>query len=111
MDMLVPDMERRESGGRESPGARRLRILRLAEGYENAASWAKYVGIGITQLSNYENGIPISKNAAVQLANRVPGLTTDYLLRGKEEGLSVDLRARLRKAESALGSGRQDRNG
>jgi hypothetical protein len=49
------------------------------------------MGIGQSQLSNYQNGIPISKAAAIQIADRVPGLTTDFLLRGRLEGLTVDL--------------------
>ena len=94
--------ERRETGGRESPGARRLRLIRMAEGGDKPAVWAQRVGMTVTQLSNYENGIPISKNAAIRMANRIEGLTTDYILRGVEAGLSVDFQRRLREAESGL---------
>jgi len=54
--------------------------------------------MGQAQLSNYENGIPLSRDAAIKLATRVPGLTTDWLFMGREAGLSVDLRRRLREA-------------
>lgn len=62
----------------------------------------------LPQLSNYENGVPLSRNAAIMLVRKVPGLTTDWLFLGREEGLSVDLRRRLRKAGEAMD---QDENG
>jgi hypothetical protein len=93
--------ERRETGGREGPGARRLRLIRAAAGGDKPPVFAQRVGMTVTQLSNYENGIPISKNAAIRMANRIPGLTTDYILRGVESGLSVDFQRRLREAEES----------
>ena len=92
--------ERRETGGRESAGARRLRLIRMAEGGDKPAVWANRVGLTVTALSNYENGIPISKTAAIRMANVIQGLTTDYILRGVENGLSVDFQRRLREAEA-----------
>lgn len=95
-------MHTKETGGRESPGARRLRLLRMAEGGDNSSTWAKRMGMTLPQLSNYENGVPLSRNAAITMVKRVPGLTTDWLFLGREEGLSVDLRRRLREAEAAM---------
>jgi transcriptional regulator with XRE-family HTH domain len=95
-------MHTKESGGKEAPGARRLRILRKAEGGDSSSAWAKRMGMTLPQYSNYENGVPLSKPAAVRLATRVPGLTTDWLFMGRMEGLSVDLRRRLEKAEQEL---------
>lgn len=92
-------MHTKETGGRESEGARRLRLIRLAEGVTNSTVWAKRMGWTPPQLSNYENGVRISLNAAIRMADRVPGLTTDYILRGKMEGMSVDLRERIERAE------------
>lgn len=94
-------MHTKESGGRESPGARRLRLIRLAEGETNSSRWAKRLGWTLPQLSNYENGVMISRNAAIQMANRIPGLTTDYILRGVMDGMTVDLRRRIEEAEEA----------
>jgi transcriptional regulator with XRE-family HTH domain len=91
-------MHKKESGGRDSPCAQRLRLLRKAEGGENSSRWAARMGMTLPQLSNYENGVPLSRNAAITMAKRVPGLTTDWLFMGREEGLSVDLRRRLRAA-------------
>lgn len=95
-------MHTKESGGRESPGAKRLRLLRRAEGGDNSSTWAKRMGMTLPQLSNYENGVPLSKTAAITMAKRVPGLTTDWLFMGREEGLSVDLRRRLHEAEEEM---------
>ena len=52
----------------------------------------------LSQYSNYENGYPLTRDAAITLTMRVPGLTTDWLLMGREEGLSVELSRRLRQA-------------
>lgn len=94
-------MHKKESGGRESAGARRLRLIRLAEQETNSSRWARKLGWTLPQLSNYENGVTISRNAAIQMANRIPGLTTDYILRGVFDGMSVDLRRRIEEAEAA----------
>jgi hypothetical protein len=92
-------MHVKQSGGKFSPMARRLRLIRLAEGEANSSRWAKRIGWTLPQLSNYENGVMISRDAAITLANRVPGLTTDYILRGVMGGMSVDLRRRIEEAE------------
>src|SRR3954468_21913142 len=91
----------RESGGRHSPGAKGLRLLRKAEGFDNSSVWARRMGLTLPQLSNFENGVPLSLNAAKSMVRRVPGLTLDWLFFGREEGLSFDLRGRLRKAEES----------
>lgn len=93
-------------GGRDGANAMRLRLIRMAAGGDKPGVWAPRVGMTVTQLSNYENGIPISKNAAITMANRIPGLTTDYILRGVEDGLSVAFQRRLREAEQALKKGK-----
>lgn len=59
------------------------------------------MGWTLPQLSNYENGVVISRDAAIRMANRIPGLTTDYILRAVMDGMSVDLRRRLEEAEEA----------
>src|SRR4051812_27247175 len=91
----------RESGGRHSPGAKRLRLLRKAEGCDNSSAWARRMGLTLPQLSNFENGVPLSRNAAINMVRRVPGLTMDWLFLGREEGLSFDLRQRLRQAQES----------
>src|SRR5882724_11716791 len=86
------EMHTKEIGGRESAGAKRLRLIRIAEGETNSSRWAKRLGWTLPQLSNYENGVTISRNAAIQMANRIDGLTTDQ-------------KRRLEEAEAAEQSG------
>jgi hypothetical protein len=97
-------MKQPETGGKHSPIARRLRVLRKAEGDARPVAWAKRVKWSLSQLSNYESGVPLSKNAAIGLAILIPGLTTDWLFLGREHGLSVDLLRRLESAEAELRS-------
>ena len=95
-------MKEAETGGKNSPIARRLRVLRKAEADTRPVVWARRVGWSISQLSNYESGTPLSKNAAIGLAKLIPGLTTDWLFLGREQGLSVDLLRRIEAAEAEL---------
>jgi transcriptional regulator with XRE-family HTH domain len=81
-----------------SPGSQRLRWVRLAEGFDNSTKFADRVGIGSTAYSNYENGVRLSLDAIIKITNRVPGLTTDYLILGNEAGMSLDLRRRIEAA-------------
>jgi transcriptional regulator with XRE-family HTH domain len=95
-------MHKKESGGREADVAKRLRLLRAAEGGHKSKVFALRMGFSGPQYSNYENGVPLSKPAAIQLATRIPGLTIDWLYMGREEGLPVALRQRLHQAKEAL---------
>lgn len=94
-------MHIKQSGGKFSPMATRLRLIRMAEGETNSSRWAKRMGWTLPQLSNYENGVIISRDAAIRMANTVPGLTTDYILRGVMDGMTVDLRRRIEAIEAA----------
>lgn len=92
-------MQKRDPLRWQSPESQRVRWVRLAEGFEKSEIFAKRVGIGITAYSQYENGVRLSRDAAVKIANRVPGLTTDYLLRGNEQGMPPELRQRIEAAK------------
>ncbi len=92
-------LDPRQAGGRNSPGARRLRWLRDAEGAKNSTEWARRIGWSLPQLSNYENGVRLSLDAAITLRGKVAGLTIDWLFLGAEGGLSVDLAQRLRAVQ------------
>jgi hypothetical protein len=52
--------------------------------------------------SNDENGHPLPRDTAIVLAMEIPGLTTDWLFMGREEGLPVDFRRRLREMARLL---------
>ncbi|MDB5397397.1 MAG: hypothetical protein JWM91_4903 [Rhodospirillales bacterium] len=92
-------MQKRDPLRWRSPGSQRLRWVRLAEGFENSAEFAGKVGLGATTYSQYENGIRLSLDAAIKIANKIPGLTTDYLVRGREEGMPAELRHRIEAAK------------
>lgn len=87
--------------GAESPIARRLRLLRAAEGAENAYAFAARLGIEYKTYNNYENGYPIPMQAAGRLLQKIPGFSIDWLVAGREEALSFDLRRRLEAAALA----------
>ncbi len=93
-------MTEKETGGRELPEAKRLRALRRAEGYTNAAAWAAKLGWTATQLSNFENGSRrVPRDAALTIKRVVQGFNVDWLWTGDESGLSVALRDRIHRAE------------
>ena len=73
----------------------RLRAIRAALGYDNASAFARTVGIGITNWSNFENGRPLSISAAQKLVQRFPSVTLDSLYRGRTDLLPVDLARRI----------------
>lgn len=72
-------------------------------GYETATAWAAFLGVSDQRWNNLETGLPLSKDMAFKLVQRVPGLTTDWLWFGNAGGLPVDLARRL----GELGPGRK----
>jgi transcriptional regulator with XRE-family HTH domain len=97
-DVLEQHMAK-ETGGRADPVARRIRLLRKALGYDTAAGFAAAIGWESNRLTNFENGLPLSKDAAITLCQRVDGLSLDWLYFGKTDALSVSLAKRLSAAE------------
>ena len=94
-------MQKRDPLRWKSPESQRLRWVRLAEGFTDSGGSARFaakVKIGRTAYSQYENGVRLSLDAIIKVTNRVPGLTTDYLILGNEEGMSLDLRRRIEAA-------------
>jgi transcriptional regulator with XRE-family HTH domain len=92
-----------EEDNRIEAEARRMRLLRRAEGFgDAAAAFAKRVGWTPTQLSNYENGQRrVPRDAALQLLKAVPGFDPLWLWTGEKRALSFDLRRRLDEADAA----------
>lgn len=58
-------------------------------------AFANWIGITPQRWSNFENGMPLSKDVAIRLVRRIHGLTLDYVFLGRTEGLSVDLARKL----------------
>lgn len=92
-----------ETGGKNSPIARRLRQLRRAEGYAQAKHFAEHLGVTQSRLSNMEGGSPLSIDVAKRIVSRIPGISLDWLYFGKEEALPLAVRQRLADAGSEKG--------
>ena len=93
----------KKSGPKGHPEARRMRLLRHAEGYGDSASrWAHYLGWSDTALGNYETGYRrVPRDQALKLYQKVPGFDPVWLWTGEESRLGFDLRRRIREAEEA----------
>lgn len=63
--------------------------------FETAAAFAGFLAISAPRLSNVENGAPLGKDIAFRIAQRVPGITLDWLWFGKTGGLSLQLAQKL----------------
>lgn len=80
----------------EIPGqAERLRRLWGAYDYPTAAAFARFLDIPLTTYNSFENGAPLSRQAAFRIAQRIPGITLDWLYFGKPDGLPLDVARRL----------------
>lgn len=86
----------RQTGGKNNPVARRLRLLRDSLFGENNTRFANRVGISVARLSNFENGYPLSIDAANRIRAAVPGITLDWLYHGDERALPLDMVTKLR---------------
>ena len=92
-------MARKPSGISEKSGVpARLIALRLAVTGDNQTRFAAQFGFEVKRWNNFERGSPLSKEAAIQLVTKIPGLTLDWLFLGKEDGLPVKLQRELVEA-------------
>lgn len=85
--------------------ARRLRILRQhVAGNEQGSQirFASRIGIEYRRWNNFERGYPLSRDMAVHLTRAIPGLTTDWLFLGREDGLATKLHRELAEAGKAV---------
>jgi hypothetical protein len=82
--------------------ASRLKLLRKAvsEG-DNQTAFAARVGVELKRWNNFERGKPLSKEIAILLVQRIPGLTLDWLYLGKADSLPGVLRNELEEAGKA----------
>lgn len=97
------DMSVRDMSAAVSEEARRMRLLRRAEGFaDSVQAFAKRVGWTPNQLTNYESGFRrVPRDAALQLLRVTPGFDPVWLWTGEERGLSFDLRRRIEEAKQA----------
>jgi hypothetical protein len=94
-------MAKRETGGPEQELSKRLKILREST-QRSGPVFAKWIGIDYPRWNNYERGYALPTPIALILCQKVPGLTFDWLYRGRLEGMTLDLAARLEEAERRL---------
>ncbi len=73
----------------------RLKLLREVLGYISGAGFAAFLGISPQRWNNFEVGKPLSKDVALKLVRKVPGISLDWLYRGRAEALSFEMARKL----------------
>lgn len=69
---------------------------------DNQTSFAARIGIEVKRWNNFERGSPLSKEIAILLVQKIPGLTLDWLFLGKEDGLTRTRQLELADAMKAV---------
>ncbi len=80
----------------------RLKALRYMIAGENQTLFAAKIGIEVKRWNNFERGSPLSKEIAILLVQKIPGLTLDWLFLGKEDGLTGTRQTELTDALRAV---------
>jgi hypothetical protein len=88
-------MGNKETGGRFAPTAIRLRALRRSSAYPERRDFAKFIGITYPNLSNLENGFPISRAVENLVIAKMPWISAEWLIRGNDQFLSPVVAQRL----------------
>lgn len=85
--------------------AARLRELRLAHGYEERPTWARFLGLKRAALGHYEDGLRmISLPAAIRYCKRT-GISLDWIYRGVEDALPMHVKRKLDDYRQGLQDG------
>lgn len=88
-------MATQETGGRFAPTAIRMRAVRRASIYPARKDFAKFLGITVPALSNFENGFPLSRNLQDRVIAKLPWVSRGWLVDGAEGDLTVSALQRL----------------
>lgn len=64
----------------------------------NQTAFAHSIGIEVRRWNNFERGSPLSKEVAILLVRRFPGVTMDWLFLGNEQGLPIRLQREFAEA-------------
>jgi len=70
--------------------------------------FAELLGVDRGRLNNIECGAPLSKEMALRIVRKFPGVTLDWLFLGRTEGLTAEMARALSepsKGTDAAGSG------
>jgi hypothetical protein len=81
-------MNSRQTGGKFAPTAIRLRAVRRASFKPDKKGFAEFVGLTGPQLSNFENGYPISRMAQDKIVEKFPWANRSWLIDGNEGALT-----------------------
>jgi hypothetical protein len=81
--------------------AQRLQLLRKAVSGDNQTAFAAKIGIEVRRWNNFERGSPLSKEVAILLARKIPGVSLDWLYLGRLETLPFALQQELEAAEKS----------
>lgn len=81
-------MSARETGGRFTPTAIRMRAIRRASSHPTPAAFSQFLGITVSRLSNVENGYAIGRGLQNIIVEKLPWISRSYLLDGDERTIS-----------------------
>ncbi|MDA9539235.1 MULTISPECIES: helix-turn-helix domain-containing protein [Bradyrhizobium] len=87
---------------------RRLRLLRHIVSGENQKEFARRLGISATRWNNLEQGYPMSRDMALLLMQRLPGMSVEWLWLGKTGNLSHHYATQVMRFESIEASSRRE---
>jgi hypothetical protein len=87
-------------GSDESKRARRLREAMSFTGRGAQQAFANFLGVDRGRWNNVECGAPLSKEMALRIVRKFPGVTLDWLFLGIAAGYALTLRLRYGYAQS-----------
>lgn len=82
---------------------KRLRLLRLAKGFEKQPPMAQLLGVSNNRYNNWEVGVVAIPITFANILCAKTGATTDYIYRGDVSGLPVRLASALQEISSKEG--------
>lgn len=94
----------KETGGRQTPTAKRLLALMHAEQMTVQKVFAEHIGVSQQQLANFLNGFRIPENVSARMKVKIPGFSRDWLYDGEIDKLGFDLRRRIQAYEAEAGT-------
>ena len=77
--------------GDDSKRARRLREAMGFNGRGAQQAFANFLGVDRGRWNNVECGAPLSKEMALRIVRKFPGVTLDWLFLGRTEGLTAEM--------------------
>lgn len=89
-------MTGKDPRGKFAPTAIRMRAIRRASAHPTPALFAKFLGISLSRLSNYETGHPISRGIQDIIVTKMPTISRSYLVDGAEDALTTFTLQKLR---------------